>query len=413
MRHAVERQALLRSLEMTRKQQTEFKNQFLSQISHELSAPVACIRQFATSLLEGWASDSAQQEKLRGILKYSEQLGDTVRGLLEATRIESGKIRLERCCVSISDSIHQAITMMQPLADEKGVRLEIGSGRPLPFVDGDPDRILEVLVNLIDNAIKFTPAQGAVIVQACRGLNDPDFVRVSVVDTGCGIRPEAQELIFERLYQDHEATTDGDHRGGLGLGLFVVRELVKLHGGNVAVMSEPGNGSAFSFTLPFYQLNKHLLPIVADDGRAEADAGNGIALATRCLCESLVLLRIGVRARPESSRDQWKEACNRVRLALQGCLSGQKSLLLPAMATRGTQQAFYALAATSLHFTETIMAQVRTKIARLGALQATGEFEISVFSVPLPREQEQPLEIQVQKVSDSVTKMMRESIGSY
>jgi signal transduction histidine kinase len=410
MRHAVERQALLRSLEMSRKQQAEFKNKVLSQISHELSSPVACIRQFATSLLEGWTCDASQQEKLRGILKYAEQLGGTVRGLLEATRMESGKIRLERCCVSIADSIRQAVAMMGSLADEKGVRLEIGPSQPLPFVDGDPDRILEILVNLIDNAIKFTPAKGAVIVQVCRGLNDPDLVRVSVVDTGCGIRPEAQELIFERLYQDAEAAGQNAN-AGLGLGLFVVRELVKLHGGSVGVMSEPGNGSAFSFTLPLYRLDKHLFPVITCDGPEEVVSGNGTARAARRLCDSLVLLRLSVKARPQSSRSHWKEACNRVRLALEDCVSHGPSLLLPAMASSGLEQTFYAVAATDPEHAQTMLAQIRARMTRLESLRDAGEFDLSLSSVPLAKA-EQALETQVQKISDSVTKMMREPLGA-
>ena len=148
--------------------------------------------------------------------------------------------------------------MMQAAAHEEGVGLEVGVDTTIPFVHGDPDRILEVLINLIDNGIKFTPAGGAVTVQACSVPHDPDFVYVSVADTGCGIVPEAKPLIFERLYQDPNAVDN--NRKGLGLGLFIAKELIALHGGRIWVASEPGQGSTFSFTLPLYSLAKLLVP---------------------------------------------------------------------------------------------------------------------------------------------------------
>src|SRR6476646_8696172 len=187
MRYAVERQALLRSLEMSRKQQLEFKNQFLSHVSHELRTPLTCIHQFTTILLDGLAGEVTpdQRDHLKTILRSVNQLGAMVRDLLEASRAESGKIRIELRCVSIGDLIQQAIAMMQPVAHEKEIGLEVGVDARIPFVYGDPGRILEVLINLIENGIKFTPSGGAVTVQASLVPTDPDFVYVAVVDTGC------------------------------------------------------------------------------------------------------------------------------------------------------------------------------------------------------------------------------------
>ena len=118
-----------------------------------------------------------------------------------------------------------------------------------------------MLINLIDNAVKFTPGEGAVTVEACRVPTDPDFICVSVTDTGCGIKPEARNLIFERLYQDADAVDN--NRKGVGLGLFITKELVRLHGGRIWVVSETGQGSTFSFTLPLYSLSRLLLPVVS------------------------------------------------------------------------------------------------------------------------------------------------------
>src|SRR5581483_7148386 len=140
------------------------------------------------------------------------------------------------------------VAMVQPLAHEKRVGLEMGVDTRIPFVHGDPGRILEVLINLLENGIKFTPPGGAVTVQASLVETDPDFVFVAVTDTGCGIAPEARALVFERLYQDPNSVDN--NRKGLGLGLFIAKELVNLHGGRIWVASEPGHGSTFSFTVP-------------------------------------------------------------------------------------------------------------------------------------------------------------------
>ena len=262
MRYAVERQALLRSLEMSRKQQLGFKNQFLSHVSHELRTPLTCIHQFVTILLDGLAGAVSveQRDHLATILKSVNQLGAMVRDLLEASRAEAGKISVEPHCVVLGDLIRLAVSMMRAAAREKQVGLEIGVDTRIPFVYGDPDRILEVLINLIDNSIKFTPSGGCVTVQACLAPTDPDFVYVSVADTGCGIDPKAKALIFERLYQDPNSIDNS--RKGLGLGLFIAKELVTLQGGRIWVASEPGHGSTFSFTLPLSSLGELLFAVI-------------------------------------------------------------------------------------------------------------------------------------------------------
>jgi signal transduction histidine kinase len=141
MRYAVERQALLRSLDMSRKQQLEFKNQFLSHVSHELRTPLTCIHQFVTILLDGLSGPvtADQRDHLDTILRSVNQLGAMVRDLLEASRAESGKVRLEPHCVTVPDLVKLAVTMMRSLADEKKVGLETGVDHRIPFVYGDPD----------------------------------------------------------------------------------------------------------------------------------------------------------------------------------------------------------------------------------------------------------------------------------
>src|SRR5271154_2327871 len=262
IRYAVERQGLLHALDITQKQQLEFKNHFLSHVSHELRTPLTCIHQYVSLLVDGLAGPLApeQTDHLKTILKSVNQLHAMIRDLLEATRAESGKIRVEPRCISIGELVQQAVTMMRPIATEGQVGLEIGLDKRVPLVHADPDRILEVLINLTDNAIKFTSPEGSVMVKACMVEADEDAVYVSVTDTGRGITPDAKALIFERLYQDPELIDN--NRTGLGLGLFICRELVKLHGGKIWVASEPGQGSTFTFTLPLYSLAKLLSPVI-------------------------------------------------------------------------------------------------------------------------------------------------------
>jgi K+-sensing histidine kinase KdpD len=155
--------------------------------------------------------------------------------------------------------------MMRPTPPKNTWSLEVGLDQTIPLVYADPDRTLEVLINLIDNGIKFTPADGSVIVKASLVETDPGSVYLSVSDSGRGIPQESLPQVFERLYQDPDAV-DGN-RTGLGLGLYIAKEIVTLHGGRMWVASQPGSGSTFSFTLPLYSLAKLLLPVITHLGR--------------------------------------------------------------------------------------------------------------------------------------------------
>jgi signal transduction histidine kinase len=397
MRYAVERQALRRSLEMSRKQQLEFKNQFLSHVSHELRTPLTCIHQYVTILLDGLAGEviPEQRDHLQTILKSVNQLGAMVRDLLEASRAESGKIRIEPRCVAIGDLIRQAVTMMEPIAHEKEVGLEVGVDTRIPFVYGDPDRILEVLINLIENGIKFTPQGGSVSVQACLVQTDPDFVYISVVDTGCGISTEARALVFERLYQDPNSVDNS--RKGLGLGLFIAKELVSLHGGRIWVASEPGHGSTFSFTLPLYSLAKLLFPVITYQEKLRDD---------------IVLVKVSLRALTKPARASWKDTCQRCLEVLERCVYLDKDLVLPPMTAAGADETFLVVASTDLERAEIMMTRIREQLGRVAGLDGTGELQVSALAVPLPDPGTNPsLQDQVQEVACTVGEMVRTVLG--
>jgi signal transduction histidine kinase len=397
MRYAVERQALRRSLEMSRKQQLEFKNQFLSHVSHELRTPLTCIHQYVTILLDGLAGEiSAEQgDHLKIVLKSVNQLGAMVRDLLQAARAESGKITLNLHCVSIEDVMRLAVSMVQGTAAQKGVGIEVAVEGSIPFVNADPDRVLEILINLIDNAVKFTPADGSVTLQASRMTSDPDFICVSVADTGCGIKPEARALIFERLYQDPNAVDN--NRKGLGLGLFIAKELVNLHAGRIWVASDGASGSTFSFTLPLYSLPKLLSPVITHEGQ---------------LRKAFVLVRIDLRPRTSPARGNWKEVTKKVRDLVERCVYLDKDLVLPPMATPGPEQTFFVVASTDVERSAIMLRRIREQLEKIEELKANGGFELSAAGIPLPEMLEGfSLEQQVQIVSETITDMAKDALG--
>jgi sigma-B regulation protein RsbU (phosphoserine phosphatase) len=380
MRYAIERQALIRSLEMSRKQQLEFKNQFV------------------TILLDGLAGEvnTEQRYHLGTVLNSVNQLRAMIHDLLEATRAESGKIRIEPRCINIADLIQQAISMMAFTAKEKRVGLEVGLDTRIPFVYADPDRVVQVLINLIDNGIKFTPPDGSVMVKACMVEADPNMIYLSVSDTGRGIEPEAKTLIFERLYQDPNSIDNS--RAGLGLGLFIAKELVELHGGRIWVASEIGNGSTFSFTLPLYSLPKLLFPLITHEGQ---------------LRDAVVLLTIELTPVSSTPRGNWKEICRQSLETLRRCVYLDKDLVLPVMGIVGTSETFFVAASTDVERATIMMNRIRGQLEAGAGFKGAGALKISATAVTLPSgEDARPLEDRVHAVADRITEMAMKALAS-
>jgi len=391
MRYAIERQALIRSLEMSRQQQLEFKNQFLSHVSHELRTPLTAIHQFVTILLDGLAGEINPEQRyhLGTVLNSVHQLRAMIRDLLEATRAESGKIHIEPRCVTIVDLIQQAVSMMSPTAKEKRVGLEVGLDARIPFVYADADRVLQVLINLIDNGLKFTPAEGSVLVKACLVDADSNMVYVSVSDTGCGISSEARNLIFERLYQDPNSVDN--NRSGLGLGLFIAKELVELHGGRIWVASEVGNGTTFSFTLPLYSLAKLLFPVVTDQGR---------------LRDAVALVKLELSPLPGIAQGNWKEVCHHSLDRLRRCVYLDKDLVLPVSGRVGQSENLFVAASTGLEGAEIMMKRIREQFEGAEGFRSAGCVKVSATAVAMPvRDEAKALEALVQTIADQITGM--------
>lgn len=237
-------------LDKSRRQQLELKDQVLSHVSHELRTPLTAAYQFITILRDGLAGDLQPQQKeyVDIVLRNLKQLHTMISDLLEITRAESGKLTIVRQRFSLRDTVADLYRTLRSAAAEKGITLHEDLPGELPLVHADPVRIRQVLTNLLDNALKFTPSGGSITVRAGVFDQDPKFVCVSVTDTGRGIKPEDQQKIFGRLAQA-DATSE-ESRRGLGLGLYICREIVQRHDGKIWVESQPSRGATFFFTLP-------------------------------------------------------------------------------------------------------------------------------------------------------------------
>jgi len=397
MRYAVERQSLLRSLEMARKQQLEFKNQFLSHVSHELRTPLTCIHQYVTLLLDGLAGPLVpeQADHLKTVLKSVNQLHAMIRDLLEATRAEGGKLRVEPRCLALGKLIEQAVTMMRPTAQAKQIGIEMAVDHRIPLVHADPDRILEVLINLIDNAIKFTPAEGAVTVKGCLRDTDANMVYVSVSDTGRGISPEAKALVFERLYQDPNSIDSS--RSGLGLGLFISRELIRLHQGNITVASEPGQGSTFTFNLPVYSLAKLLSPVIAYQGS---------------LRSSFVLVQVELKPLAYPPRGNWEETWHVCLDTLRRCVYLDKDLVLPPMGATGTSETFFVVASTDMQRSGIMTRRIREQLERVADLTTKATLTITTTPIEPAIAATLTVQQQVEAVAECVNGMIMKILGT-
>jgi signal transduction histidine kinase len=263
LRHEVaQRKLALAELEQTRRQQLELKDQFLSHVSHELRSPLTAIYQFITILLDELAGDlsSEQREYLEIVLRNANQLRVMIEDLLEVTRIQTGKLSIEAQPTSMAELIGETVSSLRTLAVAKGIALSADVSAHLPPVYADPQRIRQILRNLIENGIKFTPDKGTIAIRAHLSDEERHAIRIAVADTGCGISPEECEKIFERLYQGTSSIEAS--RKGLGLGLSICRELVARHGGRIWVESQLGRGSTFFFTLPIFSSANQLAPLV-------------------------------------------------------------------------------------------------------------------------------------------------------
>ena len=282
-RVALESEARARTqeeLDYSRQEQVRLKDEFLSHVSHELRSPVMVVQQFLEILQEdGSDLESAKRREYIDIaLRNTNQLNSMISDLLEATRIETGKLRVDPKSMALPEVLNEGVVSATLTAKQKRITVSLNVPETLPLVVADRSRVRQILTNLLDNAIKFTPENGVITVHAGVNEQDPKFVQVDVTDTGCGISQGEASKVFDRLYQVPNA--DSAARKGLGLGLCICKQLVVLQGGQISVKSQSGPGSTFSFTLPVFSMSNVLLPILGEDALPES-----IALLTVEVCD--------------------------------------------------------------------------------------------------------------------------------
>jgi signal transduction histidine kinase len=306
----------LRQLDDTRLRQIMVRDQFLSHVSHELRTPLTVAEQWITLLQDGLLGPvTPEQAKALGTVRRNcGHLEKLIEDLLEAQRTETGKLRLEPLRTSLRGLVEDAIASVRAAQRDDVLRFRADLPDDLPDLLADPGRVRQVLINLLGNAAKFTPAGGTISVSAGPEPHAPEELRISVSDTGCGIPAADHERIFEHMYQ-REPDSEVSRRG-LGLGLYICRQIVTQQGGRLWVECEVGRGSTFHFTVPVFSC-RALLARLPEPAR-----GHG------------ALCLVGIDARPadgsplQAFEVRYLDAARRVA---GECLLPDRDLLLPRL----------------------------------------------------------------------------------
>ena len=332
----------------SRDERLKMKGEFLSHVSHELRSPLAVVHQFTTILLDGLAGSlsTSQKEYLEISLRNVNQLKYMIDDLLEASRADTAKLAVRRSTVSIADLVTQIARSQAAAAKEKIITLKVESPDQIPPVYADPARVLQVLTNLLDNAFKFSPSNTTVTLRTEVFADDPAFVLVSIADNGCGIDPEHAGRVFDRLYQ--VKNTNSTSRSGLGLGLYICKELISLQGGAIWVNPKRTAGTTFHFTLPIFTIQALIAPVVIKDGK---------------FASAISLLTVEVRPRTKGQTERVRERVLRqIQQILERSMLSDLDVLLP-MQSRADVDLFHIVARTDEHGSDVMVSRFREQLS--------------------------------------------------
>jgi two-component system sensor histidine kinase KdpD len=255
---AIERVALVEEAQQARlrSEADRLRNSLLSAVSHDLRTPLATITGSASALVEQESvlDPPARRELAHAIQEEADRLNRLVHNLLEMTRLEAGGIRVRKDWEPLEEVIGSALARVEKRLGQR--RVDVRLPTDLPLVPLDPLLVEQVLINLFDNAIKYTPEDTPVEVTASAGAG---AVTVTVADRGPGFAPGEEARVFEKFYRGEAAGT----RSGAGLGLAIARGIVEVHGGRIVAEPRPGCGALFRFTLPLGAAPPEVRP---DDG---------------------------------------------------------------------------------------------------------------------------------------------------
>jgi PAS domain S-box-containing protein len=222
----------------------QMKSEFLSNVSHELRTPLQSISGFTKLIMTGKVPDPTTQHEFLNIIdRETMHLGNLINSLLDMSRLESGRFKIYKKPTSLSDIFTYSVKMFQSLAREKDINLTESISPELPEIEVDGERMRQVVINLVGNAVKFSDPGSSVHIKV--EVQNKELL-FQVIDHGTGIREEAMKHLFERFYRAEGETV----KGGTGLGLYISKQIIDAHGGRIWAESEFGKGSIFSFTLP-------------------------------------------------------------------------------------------------------------------------------------------------------------------
>lgn len=248
-----EAEALLQRTNQELMSATRLKDEFLANMSHELRTPLNAILGMTEALLEEIFGQINQKQKqfLETIDSSANHLLSLINDILDVAKIESGQIELERHPVNISALCQSSLTFIRQSALKKRIQVQVKIPFHLPALDGDERRLRQVLINLLNNAVKFTPQGGQITlkVSVINNLDDSNYLRLAIIDTGIGISSDNIKKLFKPFIQIDSSLSR--QYEGTGLGLALVKNIVELHGGKVSVSSTEGQGSAFMIDLPY------------------------------------------------------------------------------------------------------------------------------------------------------------------
>jgi PAS domain S-box-containing protein len=360
LQDTTDRKQIAVAAEETARERVRLQERFLSHVSHELRTPLTAIYFFTSNVADGLLGDVSpeQREHLLLALENVNQLKEMVSDLLDITRVETHKMSVNPKQADIERLVYEVMRTCQTAASRKNTFL-LDLAPQLPFVWADPSRVRQILTNLIDNAIKFTPDGGKICVRVCPCPDDDAFLCVSVIDTGCGIDEKDCGRVFDRLAQV-ESMRDAS-RSGLGLGLFITKELVLGHGGRIWVESEVGHGSTFSFTLPIFSVAGRCAHILTPHNLASG-------------CVTLIALNV------LASEADKPELLSEIAHSVESCIQSSLDVVLPWMSGHEPVKTLFIVACTDQSGYAVIAQRIGFALKKLAGI---AEFQPSISSTTL------------------------------
>ena len=277
-------------------QAKDAKSDFLANMSHEIRTPLNAVIGFSRQLGKG-SLNSQQEEYTRAISSAARQLLTVIDDILSFSKLESDKMKIVSSEFKLRECLEDTILMLSQSASEKKVEMVLLIDADIPdVVMGDPDRISQVVVNLVNNAIKFTD-KGSIVVHVQNEL-DSDAIHFSISDTGCGISEEAQEKLFSPFYQENLKSSK--RHGGTGLGLIICKRLVEMMEGDIGFSSEQGVGTEFYFNLPIITVSNHDSDVIESD--INVFVMDAHALSRRAIRNTLVHMGVNTFSAPDINK---------------------------------------------------------------------------------------------------------------